>query len=50
MSNLGGGFALRWGGGGGWGGYLPPWNLTMEAPPLAKANNAKTKMKHSLGA
>jgi len=46
MSNIGGGFALRWG----WGSYLPPWNLTIEAPLLAKANSAKTKMKHSLGA
>jgi len=46
MSNLGGGFAFRGGGGS----YLPPWNLTIEAPPLAKANSAKTKKKHSLGA
>jgi len=45
MSDLDGGFALWWGEGGG--SYLPPWNLTIKAPPLAKANSAKTKMKHS---
>jgi len=37
-------------GGGGGGDSLPPWNLTIEASPSTKANNAKIELKHYLGA